>query len=79
MNLFKHLNPVAFIMSFCIGILIVCVKQPPRRIVYRHPTPFNAEKEIYRDNDDGCFKYKATEVDCNNVTPESIKTHPIDN
>ena len=77
MNLFKHLNPIAFILSFCIGIIIVCTKQPPRRIVYRHPTPFNAGKEIYRDNDDGCFKYKATRVNCNDYNPKSIKKHPI--
>jgi len=79
MNLFKHLNPLVFIISFCIGILIVCVKQPVRKIVYRHPTPFNAGKELYRDNSDGCFKYKATEVDCKTVNPDLIKKHPVDN
>jgi hypothetical protein len=79
MNLFKHLNPLAFIISFCIGILIVCVKQPSRRIVYRHPNPFNAGKEIYRDNNNGCYKYKSTEVDCNSVKPELIKKHPVNN
>ena len=79
MNLFKHLNPLAFIISFCIGILIVCMKQPPRRIVYKHPTPFNAGKEIYRDNNNGCFKYKATEIDCDTVDPKLIKSHPVNN
>ena len=79
MNLFKHLNPLAFIISFCIGILIVCVKQPPRKIVYRHPTPFNSGKELYRDNSNGCFKYKATEVKCNTVNPDLIKKHPVNN
>jgi hypothetical protein len=79
MNLFKHLNPIAFILSFCIGIIIVCTKQPPRRIVYRHPTPFNAGKEIYRDNSSDCFKYKAIEVDCNKSDPKKIKSHPVNN
>jgi len=79
MNLFKHLNPLAFIISFCVGILIVCIKQPPRHIVYRHPTPFNAGKEIYRDNNDGCFKYKANEVNCDDVKEELIKPHPVNN
>ena len=62
MNLFKNLNPIAFIVSFTIGILIVCVKQPPKRVVYKYPTPENAETTIYRDNDDKCFKYKYEDI-----------------
>ena len=64
MNLFKNLNPTAFIVSFAIGILIVCVKQPPKRVVYKYPTPENAETTIYRDNDNKCFKYQADATDC---------------
>ena len=66
MNLFKNLNPIAFIVSFSIGILIACSNQPPKRIVYKYPTPENAETIIYRDDDNSCFQYKVNETECGN-------------
>ena len=77
MNLFKHLNPHAFVISFCIGILIVYLKPIPKRVVYKHPTPQNAGKVIYRDESDGCFIYNAKEVKCPS-DKSLIKSHPID-
>jgi hypothetical protein len=76
MNLFKHLNPIAFIISFSIGILIVCIKQPVKKIVYKYPTPFNSDKIIYRDNENGCFKFKVTDVVCP-TDKSKIKEQPI--
>ena len=63
-NLFKKLNPIAFIISFVIGMLYCYYKKPPKRIIYRHPTPQNVDKVIYRDNKDDCYKYNMSEVDC---------------
>ena len=77
MNIFKSLNPLAFLISFCFGIFICYVKKPVKRVVYRHPTPFNAGKIEYRDDNNQCFKYFAEEVPC----PEDkrlINEHPIE-
>lgn len=76
MNIFKHLNSYAFIISFCIGIFIVYIKQVPKRIIYRHPTPYNTENTIYRNNKDGCFKYKMEEISCP-ADKSLIKEHPV--
>ena len=77
MNIFKHLNSTAFLISFCIGMFIVYIKQVPKRVVYKHPTPYNAGKVIYRDNHDGCFKYEMEEVPCPK-DKSAIKKHPVD-
>lgn len=76
MNLFKHLNPHAFLISFCIGMFIVYLKPVPKRVVYKHPTPHNAGKIIYRDEEDGCFIYNAKEIKCPGDS-SLIKKHPI--
>ena len=69
-------NIIAFIIGFIIGICYIYQKQPPltENIVY--PTPFNAGKITYKNNNGDCFQYTAEPVDC----PEDeslIKQHSI--
>ena len=75
MNLFKYLNAYDFLISFCIGMLIIYLKPMSKCIVYRHPTPNNANKIIYKDENNGCFIYNAEEVKCP-ADLSLIKTHP---
>jgi len=76
MNIFKHLNSTAFLISFCIGMFIVYIKQVPKRVVYKHPTPYNAGKVIYKDDSNGCFKYEMEEIPCPK-DKSIIKKHPV--
>ena len=69
-------NIIAFIIGFIIGMCYIYQKQPPltENIVY--PTPFNAGKITYKNNNGDCFQYTAEPVDC----PEDeslIKQHSI--
>lgn len=66
--LFK-LNIVAFIIAFAFGIAYCYVVTPPSKVVVKFPSPTNAGKIMYRDNDDNCFTFTANEVPC---TKESI-------
>lgn len=77
MNIFKRLNSTAFLIAFCIGMLIVYAKKVPKRVVYKHPTPYNAGKIIYKDKNNGCFKYEMEEVPCPK-DKSAIKKHPVD-
>jgi hypothetical protein len=61
--LFPKLNSYLFLLSFCIGIFIVYLSQPPKKIIVRHPRP-DQEEIVYHDDDDNCYKYKAMEVSC---------------
>lgn len=55
---------IPFFVSFALGMFYVYISSPKQRIVIKYPTPYNAER-IYYQNDDGiCYKYKAEEVKC---------------
>lgn len=73
--IFGYLNPFVFIMSFGVGLLIVYMIQPAPTIVIKFPTPLNAGKVIYRE-DDTCFKYSAEEVSCDDYTADKKKPLP---
>ena len=59
-----NLNTKYFLISFSLGILFVYLFTPQPRVIIKFPTPDNAGKIIYKDNNDVCYKYKATEVQC---------------
>ena len=49
---------------------------PPPTIVYKYPTPDNAEKITYIDNSKVCYKYRSEVVDCPK-DPKKIKKHTL--
>jgi hypothetical protein len=76
MHLFTKLNPYVFIISFCIGIFVVYLSEPPRKIIIKHPRP-NDNKTIYRDDSNNCYKYKTIEVQCPS-DKSLILDHPLE-
>jgi hypothetical protein len=76
MRLFAKLNPYVFIISFCIGIFIVYLSEPPQKIIIQHPRP-NDDKTIYRDDSNNCYKYKTIEVKCP-ADKSLILDHPLE-
>ena len=70
------LNITAFIISFCIGLMYVYISSPPKKIVLKYPTPFNAGKIVYRDHADTCFVFDAKKEPCPK-DKSKVKTHPI--
>jgi hypothetical protein len=73
---FNKLNPYVFILSFCIGIFIVYLNDPPKKIIIQHPRP-NDDKTIYRDDTNNCYKYKTIEVNCPS-DKNLILDHPLE-
>ena len=57
-------NFFAFIIAFAIGILYVYISAPKPRIIIKYPTPFNADKIVYKNDNDVCYKYKVEEIKC---------------
>jgi hypothetical protein len=54
-----------FFIAFFVGIIIVYAMAPPHKIVYRFPSPQNADKIVYSHMDGSCYKFDATMVECN--------------
>lgn len=75
-DFFNKLNPFVFIVSFAVGIFMCYITYPAPQIIIKHPTPDNAGKVIYTDEEENCFKYKAEEVKCPADTNKIMK-HPL--
>ncbi len=64
MNLFKYINPIAFIISLIFGVFAVYITVPEKRRVIVYPTHENAGVLQYRDKTNTCFSIKEVEVKC---------------
>lgn len=68
-----RLNYVSFFIAFALGIFYVYISAPKQRVVIKYPTPYNADKIYYQNDDNVCYKYKVQEVKCNrNATAQPI-------
>jgi hypothetical protein len=72
----KFINPTVFIITFIIGIVVVYILQPESIKVIKFPNPENSGKLTYQDENQNCYKYKATEVKCPS-DPDLILEHPL--
>jgi hypothetical protein len=80
--MFEQINYIFFTISFCIGILLVYMMSPVPQIVQKFPSPDNVRHTIYKDKADNCYKYSASEVDCDSEAIdqpiiEDFKRHKI--
>ena len=73
---FDKLNPLAFFLAFALGLFMCYITKPTPQLVVKFPSPQNADKVVYNNGDDGCFKIKAEEVSCP-LDKNLIKPQPI--
>lgn len=60
-----NFNYLAFFIGFCVGFTYVYLSAPKQKIIIKYPTPYNASKIIYKNENDFCYKYEVQEVKCN--------------
>lgn len=72
-----YIKPHIFIISFAIGILYIYLSQPTKEVVYRFPNPTNVNHLVYKDKNDGCYKYKLEERNCSELSKDQIKSQPV--
>jgi hypothetical protein len=61
----NYIDPLAFFISFAVGLFFVYIYAPQKKVVIQWPTPENAGKVVYREKDESCYTYSAHEVPCN--------------
>jgi hypothetical protein len=64
MFLLDHIDPFYFLIALCVGLFYTYLTTPQPQIVVKYPTPFNAGKVTYIDQNDVCYKYQIKKVDC---------------
>lgn len=71
-NVFR-MHWTSFFIAFALGIFYVYISSPQPRLVIKYPTPYNANKVYYQNDDNMCYKYEAEEVKCtSDATPQPI-------
>ncbi len=74
----QYINIPIFIFSFIIGLIIIYIFGPEKKIVYIYPTPYNQSKYQFKDNADNCYVLKSNKASCP-INPLSVKTIPVQN
>ena len=72
--MFNKLHPVAFLLSFAIGLFVSIYYSPTERVVRRYPVPDrDVENVTYRSaKTNRCYQYRYRPVKC-----EQKKTSPF--
>lgn len=69
-------DPIVFIISLCLGIMVVYTITPPPKIIVKYPTPENSGRVIYKDEAHNCFKIFSSEVNCP-ANNKGVKSIPV--
>jgi hypothetical protein len=72
----KHIRVFPLILGIVIGIIAIILVKPPMNVVHKYPTPENANKLIYKDKNNVCYKYNAIKVDCDK-NESRLKDFPL--
>jgi hypothetical protein len=59
-----RMNWFSFFIAFALGIFYVYISSPKPRLIIKYPTPYNANKVLYQNDEDICYKYNVEEVKC---------------
>ncbi len=76
MRLSDYIDTKVFLIALGIGMFFAYIYVPELIIVYKYPTPFNANQIIYRDTSGTCYKYDVKEIKCP-ANKNNIKNIPI--
>jgi hypothetical protein len=63
-NLFGVIDPIIFMVSFCVGLFFTYSLTSAPEILYLYPNPHNVKDTIYKDDSEKCFKYMSEKVEC---------------
>ena len=64
MSLFNYIDPLYFLIALCIGLFYTYITAPQPLLVTKYPTPFNAGKVTYIDQNDVCYRYHIKKEQC---------------
>ena len=60
----KLINIKVFLISFAIGMFIIYITEPDKKIIYVYPNPSNVDKIDFKDKADNCFNFDYKSVKC---------------
>jgi hypothetical protein len=76
-DLSDYIDPLIFLIALCLGLFYTYITAPAPHIIIKYPTPFNAGKITYVDNNNVCYKYRIKKVECPDGKND-VKTYKFD-
>jgi hypothetical protein len=74
--IFDKLSPLYFMLAFIVGLLVCYVMEPKKKVILKFPSPTNAGKVTYVDNQGQCYKYDVQKLEvC--PTDKTVKPQPV--
>lgn len=73
---FDKLKPLYFFIAFAVGLLYCYVSKPKPQIVVKFPSPTNAGRITYKNDDGSCYKFEANKEACP-IDKNLIKPQPF--
>jgi hypothetical protein len=64
MSILDYIDPLYFLIALTVGLIFTYLTAPQPQMVIKYPTPFNAGKVTYVDQNDVCYKYQMKKVTC---------------
>ena len=64
MNILDFIDLKWFLISLAVGLFLVYCTSPTPDVIIKYPTPENADKLIFKDDVDNCYKFKVDEIKC---------------
>ena len=74
--IFDYISLPVFLISFAIGIFLIYILGPEKKIIYIYPSPDNVDKYLFKDKADNCFYFNPIETKCPK-DPSQISEIPI--
>lgn len=74
--MFAYFEFKPFLIGLAFGVLLLLFFRPPKETIYKYPHPKTVEQLVYRDNNNACYKYKVSEVDCDK-NEGTLKDYPL--
>ena len=74
--MFKHFEMVPFLVGLGFGLVLLVFWRQKPDVINAYPHPTNVEKNVYRDPNGVCYKYRSKEVNCDQ-NESTLKPYPI--
>ena len=53
-----------FLISLAIGLFFIYILGPEKKVIYIYPSPENADKVLFKDGAQNCFRFHGENVEC---------------